>query len=121
MLSKILSIFRNKHFLSLTGNVVMSGLGMLNTAILYRTLSMTDVGIWGYFGATLNLIDSIRSGFITTAFIKFYAGSGRERADDVAGSTWLVGGCITGLLVLINIPLLFFVNQVHDEGYKILI
>ena len=121
MLTKIFAVFRNKHFLSLSGNVIMSGLGMLNLAILFRSLSITDAGIWAYFGVVLTLIDSMRSGFITTAFIKFYAGASPERADDVAGSTWFVGGCITGLLILVNIPFLFFTNLIPDEGYKLLI
>jgi O-antigen/teichoic acid export membrane protein len=121
MLSKILAVFKNKHFLSLSGNVIMSGLGMLNLSILLRSLSITDAGIWSYFGVVLTLIDSMRSGFITTAFIKFYAGSDAKRADDVAGSAWFVGSCITGLLILVDIPLLFFINLIHDEGYRLLI
>jgi len=121
MLSKILAVFRNKHFLSLSGNVIMSGLGMLNIAILYRALAISDAGVWVYFINALTLIDSIRSGFITTAFIKFYAGANAERAADVAGSTWFVGTCITGLLVLVNIPFLFLRHLIHDPGYVLLI
>lgn len=121
MLTKILSVFRNKHFLSLIGNVIMSGMGMLTTAILYRALSISTAGIWVYFINTLGLIDSIRSGFITTAFIKFYSGTAPKRAEDVAGSTWFVGSCITGGLVLLNIPFLFFTHLIHDEGYVLLI
>lgn len=121
MPSKILAVFQNKHFLSLSGNVIMSGLGMLNTAILYRSLSITDAGVWAYFGLVLTLIDSMRSGFITTAFIKFYSGAASKRADDIAGSTWFIGGCITGLLILLNVPFLFFEHQIHDPGYILLI
>lgn len=121
MLSKILSVFQNKHFLSLSGNVIMSGLGMLNMALLYRSLSISDAGVWVYFINILTLIDSMRSGFITTAFIKFSAGATSERVNDVAGSTWFVGSCITGSLVLINIPFLFFQHMVNNPGYVLLI
>ncbi|MGN6180769.1 MAG: lipopolysaccharide biosynthesis protein [Mucilaginibacter sp.] len=121
MLSKILAVFQNKHFLSLTGNVIMSGLGMLNLSILLRSLSISDAGIWAYFSLVITLIDSIRSGFLTTAFIKFYSGSDAQREQDVVGSSWFVAGCITLLLVLVNIPLLFFANRIQDEGYKLLI
>lgn len=121
MPSKILAVFQNKHFLSLSGNVIMSGLGMLNTALLYRALSISDAGIWVYFISTLTLIDSVRSGFITTAFIKFYSGATIERSADIAGSAWFIGGCITGILVLINIPLLFVQHLIHDTGYVLLI
>lgn len=121
MPSKITAVLKNKYVLSLSGNVIMSGLGMLNMALYYRGLSISDAGVWVYFIAILTLIDSIRSGFITTAFIKFYAGSTTERANDVAGSTWFVGGCITGLLVLINIPFLFFQHLIDNPGYVLLI
>lgn len=121
MPSKIAAVLQNKYFLSLSGNVIMSGLGMLNMALYYRGLSISDAGIWVYFTAILTLIDSIRSGFITTAFIKFYAGSTTERAKDVAGSTWFVGGCITGLLILVNIPFLFFQHLINNPGYVLLI
>ncbi len=121
MPSKIVAVVKNKYFLSLSGNVIMSGLGMLNMALYYRSLSISDAGIWVYFITLLTLIDSIRSGFITTAFIKFYAGSATERADDVAGSTWFVGSCITGILVLVNIPFLFLQNLIDNPGYVLLI
>jgi len=99
----------------------MSGLGMLNLSILLRSLSISDAGIWAYFSLVITLIDSIRSGFLTTAFIKFYSGSDAQREQDVVGSSWFVAGFITLLLVIVNIPLLFFANSIHDEGYKLLI
>src|ERR1700761_1859649 len=121
MPSKVLAVFQNKYFLSLSGNVIMSGLGMLNMALYYRSLSISDAGIWVYFVTVLTTIDSVRSGFITTAFIKFYAGSAQERATDVVGSTWFIGSCITGLLVLINIPFFFLQHFIANPGYVLLI
>jgi O-antigen/teichoic acid export membrane protein len=121
MPSKVVAVFQNKHFLSLSGNVIMSGLGMLNMALLYRSLTISDAGVWVYFINALTLVDSMRSGFITTAFIKFYAGSNADRASDIAGSTWLIGGCITGILVLVNIPFLFLQHMIQNPGYVLLI
>ena len=117
MLSKITAVIKNKYFLSLTGNVIMSGLGMLTMAIIYRSLPINDVGIWVLFQTTLLLVDTVRSGFLTTAFIKFYAGSTPVRAAEVTGSAWIVGLCITGLIVVVNIPFLFFLSHIHDDGY----
>ncbi len=99
---------KNKHFLSLAGNGIMSVLGMLNMIILYRALSVANIGMWVFFLSVLLLVDTFRSGFITTAFIKFYAGSGTERKQEVVGSTWFIGGAITGILLLLNIPAYFF-------------
>jgi len=119
MLSKITTVIKNKYFLSLSGNVIMSGLGMLTMAIIYRSLPINDVGIWVLFQSTLLLVDTIRSGFLTTAFIKFYAGSTPERAAEVAGSAWIIGIIITSLLVLVTIPALFFLKDIHDAGYHL--
>jgi O-antigen/teichoic acid export membrane protein len=119
MLSKITTVIKNKYFLSLSGNVIMSGLGMLTMAIIYRSLPINDVGVWVLFQSTLLLVDTIRSGFLTTAFIKFYAGSTPERAAEVAGSAWIIGIIITSLLVIVTIPALFFLKYIHDEGYHL--
>jgi O-antigen/teichoic acid export membrane protein len=117
MSSKIISVIKNKYFLSLSGNVIMSGLGMFTMAVIYRSLPMQDVGIWILFQTTLLLIDTFRSGFLTTAFIKFYAGATPERMAEVAGSAWFIGLCITGLLFIADIPFLFFLKDIHDDGY----
>ncbi|MCF0068934.1 oligosaccharide flippase family protein [Dyadobacter sp. CY261] len=76
--------------------------------ILYRALSVDSIGMWVFFLSILLLVDTFRSGFLTTAFIKFYAGAAEQRKRDVIGSAWLIGGAITGLLVLINIPAYIF-------------
>lgn len=117
MPSKIVSAIKNKYFLSLSGNVIMSGVGMLIMAIIYRFLPMQIVGTWLLFQTTLSTIDTFRSGFLTTAFIKFYAGSTPERTAEITGSAWIIGLCITGILVVVNIPVMLFFNNIHDEGY----
>jgi O-antigen/teichoic acid export membrane protein len=119
MSSKIVSAIKNKHFLSLSGNVIMSGLGMLTMAVIYRSLDIQIVGVWVLFQTTLLLVETFRSGFLTTAFIKFYAGSTPERTAEIAGSAWIIGICITSILVLVNIPFMFFLNDLHDEGYML--
>jgi len=116
MWSKIIAGIKNKHFLSLAGNVIMSGLGMVTMAIIYRALPIAEAGIWVFFQSILLLVDTFRSGFLTTAFIKFYAGSTKERMDDVAGSTWYIAMCITGILLLVNIPAFFFLDLIKDAG-----
>ncbi|WP_461452319.1 oligosaccharide flippase family protein [Mucilaginibacter sp.] len=119
MPSKIAAAVKNKYFLSLSGNVIMSGLGMLTLAIIYRSLPIQNVGVWVLFQSTLLLVDTLRSGFLTTAFIKFYAGTTPERSAEVTGSAWIVGLCITGLLVIIDIPAIFFLKDIHDDGYML--
>lgn len=126
MIKKLLAQLGNKHFLSLAGNIIMSVLGMVTVAILCRHIyigkdhsadsSLAAFGTWVFFQGTLLLIDTFRSGFLTTAFIKFYAGSTPERANEVVGSTWYVAGIITAIISVLNIPALFFLNQITNEG-----
>jgi O-antigen/teichoic acid export membrane protein len=115
-IKKLLLIFKNIHFQSLLGNGIMAGFGMLTLAILYRKLSVVDMGIYIFFMAILGLIDTLRAGFLTITFIKFYSGTEKERAEKVAGSSWFIGLAITALSVIVNIPTYFIADYVSDQG-----
>ena len=116
MLLKVIPLIKNKHFLSLAGNIIMSGLGLVTMIILYHALSVSNVGVWVFFQTILLLVETFRSGFITTAFIKFYAGATPQRMAEVAGSAWWIGLMITGGLLLLNIPAYFLTSYVGDES-----
>lgn len=119
ILKKLLSIFKNMHFQSLLGNAVMAGFGMITLAILYRGLSVTDLGIYIFFLAAIGLIDTLRAGFLTITFVKFYSGTEKERAEVVAGSAWVIALLITLLLVLLNVPAYFIADHVSNEGLSV--
>lgn len=112
----LLAKLKNKHFLSLAGNAVMSVLGMITIAILYRALSVSDIGVWVFFQSTLLLIDTFRSGFITTAFIKFYAGAPAAKANSVTGATWYIAGIITLIFIVFNLVAVLFLNYTGNPG-----
>lgn len=116
MWQKVLSVIRNKYILSLAGNVIMSGLGLVTMTLIYRSLSKTEAGTWVFFQSILLLVDTLRSGFLTTAFIKFYSGATSERTAEVSGSAWFLGMSITGLLVLAGLGSCLFLNDIKDEG-----
>ncbi|WP_165499814.1 lipopolysaccharide biosynthesis protein [Pedobacter frigidisoli] len=115
---KLISKFKNIHFLSLMGTGGMSVLTFLLTAILYRSLSIRDIGIWFFFQAMLSFLDTFRQGFLSTAFVKFYSGSSLERCQEIIGSTWFIASTTTGILLLLNIPLLVIVHFVGDESLE---
>lgn len=116
MQGQLISKLRNKHFLSLAGNAIMSLFGLVLIALLYRSLSVTELGMWIFFQSTVLLIDTFRSGFLTTAFIKFYAGTEEKRAKEIMGSAWFIAIAITGIFLVLNIPAFLLVSVVNDPG-----
>ena len=117
----ILDKLRNKHFLSLAGNGTMSALSMVTYAILYRLLPEADMGNYVFFQFIFALLDSMRTGFLQTALVKFYAGSSLERQRSIAGSTWYIAVIITALFVVLNLPLLLARNSISDSGVQLFI
>ncbi|MFD0833060.1 lipopolysaccharide biosynthesis protein [Mucilaginibacter boryungensis] len=113
---EIKPLFKNKQFLSLAGNVIMSMLNIITTSILYRHMAKEEIGVWFFFQTTFILIDTFRTGFLQTAFVKFYAGAQPERAENILGSTWYLGLLITGIVFLINIPAFFLLNYIDNLG-----
>ncbi|MFD0749438.1 lipopolysaccharide biosynthesis protein [Mucilaginibacter calamicampi] len=119
MFKKVFNLIRNKHFLSLAGNIIMSGLGLVTTTLIYRALPQDSMGNWVLFLSNLLFIDTIRSGFLTTAFIKFFAGSSEERSAEVAGSAWFIGAVISGILALIGLCSYPFLHLIKGDGYRL--
>ncbi|WP_158795392.1 lipopolysaccharide biosynthesis protein [Pedobacter sp. L105] len=116
LIKTVLSTFKNIHFQSLLGNGVMATFGMVTMAILYRAMSVNDIGVYVFFMTIWGLIDTLRSGFLTNAFIKFYSGTEQNRAEVVAGSAWVLSLCITAVLILINIPTYLLSSHLQNEG-----
>lgn len=118
-LSSILTKLNNKYILSLAGNGIMSGVGMITSIILLRALSIHDMGIWILFFTSFLLLDTIRSGFLTVAFIKFFSGAEEERGNEIIGSTWIIAIAITAFFAILNIPAYFIGNYIENEGLSL--
>lgn len=110
----ILSKFKNIHFQSFLGTGSMSIINFVFAAVLFRSLSTAEIGVWFFFQSSLSFMDTFRQGFLATAFVKFYSGSSKERAEEVIGSTWFIACAITGVYVLTSLPGLFFLPNVSD-------
>ncbi|RZL16562.1 MAG: lipopolysaccharide biosynthesis protein [Hymenobacter sp.] len=109
----------SRQFLSLTGQVVTAGMAVATSSLIFRTLPIQEVGMWILFTSLLGLVDSIRAGFITTAFIRAYSGAAVARAAEVMGSTWLIALLITVLFVLLNTLALVLPIPIHDESLNV--
>ena len=119
VINSIFAKLNNKHILSLAGNGIMSGVGMLTTIILLRALSITDMGDWILFLTSFLLLDTFRSGFLTVAFIKFYSGAEKKRADQIMGSTWVIAILITVFFLLLNVPAYFISVYTQNDGLSL--
>ena len=114
---RFIAKLNNKHFFSLAGNVTMSAFTILSMSMLYGFLpDKAAVGNWVFFQTIFALVDMFRTGFLTTATIKFYAGANKERAMEVVGSTWVLGSLITLGLLVLNVPALLLVKLVNVDG-----
>ena len=119
VINSIFAKLNNKHILSLAGNGIMSGVGMLTTIILLRALSITDMGDWILFLTSFLLLDTFRSGFLTVAFIKFYSGAEKKRADQIMGSTWVIAILITVFFLILNVPAYFISVYTQNDGLSL--
>ncbi|MGI4738389.1 MAG: lipopolysaccharide biosynthesis protein [Janthinobacterium lividum] len=102
-LPTVAAYLRNPHLLSMAGNLAVSGLGIVSVGLLFRALSVRDIGVWVLFSSTIGLADAFRAGFLTTAFVRARAGASPARATEVAGSAWVIALVITGALALLNL------------------
>ncbi|MBS1666149.1 MAG: oligosaccharide flippase family protein [Bacteroidetes bacterium] len=119
IIKKALSLFKNIHFQSLLGNGVMGVVGMLTVAILYRALSIKEVGIYVFLMAVVGFVDTFKGGFLTNSFLKFYVGTEEKRAREVLGSAWILGFVTTGFLVFLNLIGLFFYSKNENEVLRL--
>ncbi|RSK43150.1 lipopolysaccharide biosynthesis protein [Hymenobacter rigui] len=95
---------RNPQLLSLAGNLAASGFTVASVALLFRLLPPAQLGVWVFFLAMQGLMEAFRSGWLTTAFIRAYAGAAPARAAEVQGSAWMLALVLTagpGLLGLL--------------------
>jgi O-antigen/teichoic acid export membrane protein len=105
--------FKNKHFLALTGNIVISAFSIIIMSLLYRSMTKPDIGSWFFFLGIQSVVESFRAGFLATATVKFYAGIAKEKAESVLGSIWITALFITALVMLLNWFLWLFTMHIN--------
>jgi O-antigen/teichoic acid export membrane protein len=119
MLEKIKSLFKSdmkrNSMYSLLGNLLFAVLGFASIAILARSLSVKEYGIWIIHLTSSSLIEMMRLGFMHTALVKFIAGKSEIESKTYIGSSWFIGLSFTVLFSLILFTLTFFVAK--DNSY----
>ena len=116
MLNNLLSKLKNKHFLVLTGNASIALVGIVMTFILFRVLEPEKAGLYFYVLSFSQLCESARSGFLSTATVKYYAGAQPGRAKTVLGSVWLLALSLSGIILLLNLVLWLLLPETNNES-----
>ncbi len=106
-----IGLFKNKHFLALVGNGIISVFSVVMMSLIYRALDKVQVGSWFFFLTVYGLADSIRNGFLSTATVKFYSGTNEERGNEVLGSIWFLALAVTTILGILNLCFLPFLGH----------
>lgn len=121
MFKGLIQKLNNKHFLSLAGNGSMSVVAMITVGLLYRSLSIEEIGYWVFFQAVAVLLDTFRTGFLQIALVKFYTGTDPVRSKEVLGSVWYLAIIITVALGLLNLAFVPFIKYIQDPAFVIII
>ena len=94
-------------------------MALVSSSLIFRFLKVEEVGMWILFISMLGLLDSIRAGFVATAFIRAYSGVSPARAAEVLGSTWLIALVITGLFISLNVLALLLPLHVENQSLNV--
>ena len=117
--NRIYRILKNKYLLSLLSNGSNAFIGMITLTVLFRHLTLDAMGEYGFFLTVLLFFDTFRSGFISTAFINYYAGYSGAKKDQTAGAAWIIAGCITLVSLLVSGLTHFVVDFVDDSSVRL--
>ena len=115
----IYRLLKNKYLLSLLSNGSSAVIGMVTLTILFRHLTLDAMGEYGFFLTVLLFFDTFRSGFISTAFINYYAGYSGTKKDQTAGAAWIIAGCITLFSLLLSGLAHFVSDFVQDTSIRL--
>ncbi|PUZ23174.1 hypothetical protein DCC81_22515 [Chitinophaga parva] len=114
---RISGILKNRHLLSLTGNVVMAYFNLLSFALLVRVLGKDPFGEWVLFLATYGILDQIRTALLQSGIIKFCTGAGEENYTLGTGAAWYISLLLTGGYVVLSSLLFLFAGNLFSPTW----
>ncbi len=102
------------------GNGMLQAIGLAIAFIIFHSsLSMDEVGIWFFVQSIIAFCEAGRAGFLSTAAVKFYAGTTYERGRTVQGSIWYLAIIATGIILTLNACLLPFLSVVGNREFEL--
>jgi O-antigen/teichoic acid export membrane protein len=115
MKQKLAEILQNNKTLSLLGNVASAGLAFLSIAILARTLSTNDFGIWNIYILTVTFLELFRAGFIHTTLVRFLSNNNEKKQQETIASGWVIGLFITFLMSVLPFSVPYIYPQIMER------
>jgi O-antigen/teichoic acid export membrane protein len=94
-------------------------LGLLGFALMARSLTKEELGLWVVFISIFTLFDMLRAGLLSSAVIKRISEHDDEHSHaKIIGSAWALSLLITlGISLLIFILYLILRNYINDPEY----
>lgn len=120
MIQKVKHIVREDNFLSLAGNLSVAFFGLLGFAILARTLSVDEFGIWVLFITASSFVEMLRFGLTSTGLVRYLSGAEDNYYNELVGANALIGVVSTFIISsLLLALLLIFKSPIYAAGYHI--
>ena len=114
------NIIKDNNFLSLTGNVVMAGFGLVVFAMLARSFETEIFGEWVIYLTSATFVEMFRFGLTRTALIRFLSGANGVDRRRFIGSNYMIG-LISTIIIIIIIYFFWFLfkEPITEKGYAL--
>lgn len=112
-------MFKNRHFLSLTGQLITGLFGFVSFGMIARMADKTLFGNWILFITAYTFFEMLRNGMIQTSLVKFLSGAGADDSVKINGGGWFISIAITLIYGLAGLLLLGM--HVKDGGWELFI
>ena len=109
--------FFTKHFVVLLGNGFTSVIGFAMAYIIFHYLSEAEAGMWFFLQSFVGLCEACRYGFLSTAAVKFYAGTDAQRGATVLGSVWFLAIGLSVVFMALNGLAFFALPFTHNYEF----
>ena len=120
MRSKLVTLLKDDHSISLLTNVIVAFFGFVTFFILVRTYSTRDYGFWVLYLTPLHFTEMIKLGLIKTSMVRYLAGAKYNDRVQIIGSGWILSFTIAAMVVsLLIIAVLVFPHQIENSSYQL--
>lgn len=92
-------------FINVLQNFASVVFGFGSLALLVRSLSISDYGIWTLYMTTITILNIFRDGLIKNALIKFLSGATEEDKPKIMTAAFTINIIITVVVVVLNLSL----------------